>query len=128
MGLFSKLFNKKTEPTFTKVEEEVLALSNQNGRLENPTKQDLKDYLNCMFDEEDQFITLTLPKAKNGVRYVQACFAGTTLLVQLGLEENNQTYLVEKTCIRSTECVDIFYQFYDYGTVENIEEYKPVQF
>ena len=128
MGLFDKFFNKKTQPTFTKVKEEVFTLSNQNGSINNPSKDDLKNYLNCLFDEDDQFITLTLAKAKNDVRFVQATFAGTKLIVQLGLEENDQTQLVEKTCIRSKDCVDIFYQFYDFGTVENIDEYKPVQF
>lgn len=128
MGLFNKLFHKKEQPTFTKVKEEVFTLSNQNGGLSNPTKEDLKSYLDCLFDEDDQFITLTLAKAKNGVRFVQATFAGTKLIVQLGLEENDKTYLVEKVCVGSKECVDIFYQFYDFGIVENINEYTPVQF
>lgn len=128
MGLFNKLFGKKEQMEFKKVDGEVLTLENQNGSLENPTREDLKDYLNCLFDEDDQFITLTLAKAKAGVRFVQATFAGTKLIVQLGLEENNKTHLVEKVCDRSKECVDIFYQFYDFGTVENISEYAPVQF
>lgn len=128
MGLFDQLFNKKTQPTFTKVKEEKLTLSNQNGTICNPTKEDLKNYLNCLFDEDDQFITLTLPKAKNGVSFVQATFAKTKLIVQLGLEKNDTTYLVEKVCTSSKECVDIFYQFYNFGNIENINEYTPVQF
>lgn len=128
MGLFNKIFSKKKETFFEKVEGETFVLSNQNSKTENPTKEDLKNYLNCLFDEEDQFITLTLSKAKNGVRFMQACFAGTDLIVQLGLEDNDKTHLVEKTCVRSEECADIFYKFYDYELVDNIEEYKPVQF
>ena len=128
MGLFDKLFNKKKQPTFGIVKEEIFTLSNQNGSVSNPTKEDLKDYLLCFFNEEDQFIILTLAKAKNGVRYVQAAFAGTKLIVQLGLEENNQTRLVEKVCTQNKDCVDIFRQFYDFGTVDHIEEYSPVQF
>lgn len=128
MGLFDKLFNKNKEVVFKKVEEEVLKLSNQNGIIENPTKEDLKDYLNQLYDDNDQFLTLSLAKAKNGIRYVQACFAGTQLIVQLGLEENNTTKLVERICVQSAECSDIFYKFYDYGIVDNVAEYQPVQF
>lgn len=128
MGLLNKLFGKKEQIEFKKVEGNVLTLENQNRKLENPTREDLKDYLNCLFDEDDQFITLTLAKAKDGVRFVQATFAGTKLIVQLGLEENNKTHLVEKVCDRSEECVEIFYRFYDLGTVKNISEYAPVQF
>lgn len=126
VGLFRKLFKK--EKTFHKVEEEIFELSNQNGRIQNPAKEDLKQYLNTLFDEYDQFITLTLPKAKNGIRYIQACFAGNDLIVQLGLEEGNKTYLVEKVCTHSQECIDIFYKFYESGVVDHVDDYKPVQF
>ena len=128
MGFFDKLFNKNKEVIFKKVEEEILMLSNQNGMIENPTKEDLKNYLNLFYNDEDQFITLSLKKAKNGIRYVQACFAGTKLIVQLGLEENNSTKLVEKICTQNAECSEIFYKFYDYGIVDNVDQYKPVQF
>ena len=50
MGLFSKLFNKKSEKTFENVKEEVLMISNQNGRIENPTKDDLKKYLDTYYE------------------------------------------------------------------------------
>lgn len=128
MGLFGKLFNKKSEPTFSKVKEEIRTLENQDGRIENPTKEDLRDYLNCLFNEDDQFVTLTLAKAQNSIRYIQACFVDAKPIVQLGLEENDKTRLVEKTCLSNEECADIFFEFYDYGIVENLEEYQPVQF
>ena len=128
MGLLDKLFGKKEQPEFKKVDREILSLENQNGRLENPTREDLTDYLNCLFDEDDQFVTLTLAKAKDGVRFVQATFAGAKLIVQLGLEENNKTHLVEKVCDTGKECADIFYQFYDFGIIDRVAEYTPVQF
>lgn len=71
---------------------------------------------------------LTLDKAQNDVRYIQATFAENNLIVQLGLENDNQTRLVEKICKTGKECKDIFYQFYDFGPVENIDPYVPVQF
>ena len=105
-----------------------MTLENQNERIHNPTKQDLDAYLNCMFDDVDQFVTLTRAKADFGVRYVQACFAGTKLIVQLGIEKGNSTKLVEKVCSNSNECVEIFYLFYSSGKVDNLGEYLPVQF
>ena len=91
MGLFSKLFNKNSEKTFENVSEEVLMISNQNGRIENPTKDDLKNYLDLLFEEKgDQFITLSLEAAKNSVRFMQATYIGNDLIVQLGLENNNK--------------------------------------
>lgn len=126
MGILSKFFKK--EHVFERVEEEILELSNQNGRIQKPTKEDLKEYLNLLFDDYDQFITLTLPTAKKGIRYIQACFSGNDIIVQLGLEKENQTRLVEKVCLNAQECVDIFYKFYDYGVVDGIKDYKPVKF
>ena len=131
MSLFDKLFNRKTtttDVTFKKVAGEAFTLGNQNGQIENPSKNDLQKYLDLLFTEDDQFIVLTLERAKNGIRYVQATFAGNELIVQLGLEEGETTRLVEKTCPREAECTDIFYRFYDYGMVEHLEEYKPVEF
>ncbi len=128
MGFFDKLFKKNDTPTFGKVQDAVMTLENQNERLDNPTKQDLDSYLNCMFDDVDQFVTLTRAKADYGIRYVQACFAGTKLIMQLGIEKGNSTKLVEKTCSNSKECIEIFYLFYESGKVDKPEEYQPVQF
>lgn len=129
MGLFSKLFNKKSEKTFENVSEEVLMISNQNGRIENPTKDDLKNYLDLLFEEKgDQFITLSLEAAKNSVRFMQATYIGNDLIVQLGLENNNKIKLVEKKFNSSKECIIAFYQFFDYGFVDDVELYEPVKF
>lgn len=128
MRFFDKLFKKNDTPTFERVQEDVMTLENQNDKITNPAKQDLDTYLNCMFDDVDQFITLTRAKADYGVRYVQACFVGTKLIVQLGIEKGNSTKLVEKVCSNSKECVEIFYLFYRSGKVDNLEEYQPVQF
>lgn len=129
MGLFSKLFNKKSEKTFENVSEEVLMISNQNGRIENPTKDDLKNYLDLLFEEKgDQFITLSLEAARNSVRFMQATYIGNDLIVQLGLENNNKIKLVEKKFNTSKECTIAFYQFLDYGFVDDVELYEPVKF
>ena len=129
MGLFSKLFSRKSEPTFENVNEEVLMISNQNGRIENPTKEDLKKYLDILFEEKgDQFITLSLEAARNSVRFMQATYIGDDLIVQLGLENNKKIKLVEKKFNTSKECIIAFYQFLDYGFVDDVELYEPVKF
>lgn len=128
MGFFDKLFKKNDTLTFGKVQEKIMVLENQNGTITDPTKQDVKDYLQGMFQDPDQFITLTHAKAKYGVRYVQACIVDPKLIVQLGVEKENSTKLVEKICSNSKECVDIFYLFYETGRVNNLEEYQPVKF
>lgn len=126
MGLFSGIMNKM-EPTTEKLKERVFVLSNQNGRIENPTKDDIKQYLNDLFNEEEQFVTLTLDKAINGIKFVKARYIGSDLTVQLGIEDKNKTNLVGKTLSTKKECIVVFYQFYDYGIVDNVETYESVQ-
>lgn len=128
MGFFKNLFHKRAVPDFTAVKEEQFVLENQVGPVEDPTKDDVTAYLDSMFNDPDQFVTLTLPRAVNGVRFVQACLIGQNPVVQLGLEKGGKTQLVEKTCSTSSECVEIFHLFYDYGIVNNISDYSPVKF
>ena len=74
-------------------------MENQNGYLTDFTFDDVEDYLQEMFDDFDQFVTLTLIEATNGVRFIQACqILGGILNIQLGLENNEGTKLVEKNC------------------------------
>lgn len=47
--------------------------------------------------------------------------------LQLGLEQGDQTRLVEKD-VTPDEIREIFRKFYDLGIVEGIEKYKPVKF
>lgn len=49
MGFFDKLFKKNDTLTFGKVQEKIMVLENQNGTITDPTKQDVKDYLQEMF-------------------------------------------------------------------------------
>ncbi len=127
MGLFDGLFKKKS-PTFTKVEGEKFELENQSGLTENPTKQDLLHCLGMLYDDPDQFVTLTLSRAKNGVRYMQACSAEDGIIIQLGLESGEQTRLVERCVGTPEECTEIFVKFLEAGLVDRMSGYKPVQF
>ncbi len=129
MGFFSNVFKKTTtEVQFEQVEHDgQIVLENQNDRLTNFSDVDLEMFLDAMFEDEDQFVTLTLPKASFGIRYVQACQIDDGINVQLGIEENEHTNLVEKMC-SAEECLDIFMQFYDTGMVSDLKAYTPVEF
>lgn len=129
MGFFSNLFKKTTtEVQFEQVEHDgQTVLENQNDRLTNFSDVDLEMFLDAMFEDEDQFVTLTLPEARFGIRYVQACQVDDGINVQLGIEENEHTKLVEKMC-SAEECEDIFMQFYDTRMVSDLETYTSVEF
>lgn len=85
------------------------------------------EYLLAMFADEDQFVTLTIAEISCGIRYVQATQSDDGIVVQLGLEEDEHTRLVEKIC-SPTECLLIFAEFYHSTTVPDIEKYQPVAF
>ncbi len=144
MGLLSNLFKKTTtdekngevtqtkktttDVTFEKMAPmEKMTLENQNGKLTDFDIPELEKFLQIMFDDYDQFITLSLTEAIDGIRYIQACQVPNGITVQLGLEEKDGTKLVEKICSQG-ECQDIFRDFYEMGVVYNREQYKPVEF
>ncbi len=87
----------------------------------------VEDCILDMLDDEDEFVTLTVGEALHRIRYVQACQFPEGITVQLGIEEGGHTRLVEKTCTEK-ECLEIFREFYDTASVQNVEAYTPVEF
>lgn len=108
-------------------EQDYFTLENQNGSVQDARDIDIEDYLEIMFADPEQFAVLTAPKAKNKVRYVQACIQGDQIEVQLGIEEEDGTHLMCKLCSRE-ECMRIFLDFYDGFFAPEMKEYQPVQF
>lgn len=102
-------------------------LENNTSKINNPSWDEVCDYLNIMFSDEEEFVTLTLDYARFEVRYMQSCRTPNGIAVQLGLEKDNKTTLVEKTCDEKT-IMEFFENFYNYGLVEQIETFKPVEF
>lgn len=85
---------------------------------------------NClldMFEDADEFVVLTLEEIHHQIRYVQAAQIKEGVIVQLGIEEGDHTRLVEKECTKE-ECCEIFQKFYNSSYVQDVEQYKPVQF
>lgn len=128
MGIFSKLFKKTTSDiVFEKVEPlEVTKLENQNGVIDNCTYKDVENFLQIMFANYDQFITLSVPSARYGIRFVQACRVNNGIDVELGLEENNHTKVICKVCTEA-ECSEVFREFFTTANVYDKNGYEPLQ-
>lgn len=128
MGLFSKLFKKTTtDVRFEKVApQNTMKLENQNGVIENCSCPDMEEFIEMMLEDPEQFITLSLPSARYGIRFVQAGRTVKGIDVQLGIEENNHTKLICKICSEE-ECWEVFYEFFDTSNVCNRKGYKPIQ-
>lgn len=117
-----------TDITFHKISPTIpRTVGTQNGTKEVTSWEQVADSLEDMFDDNDQFITLTLKEIHYNIRYVQACQGEDGIIVQLGIEEDEKTKLVEKICSEE-ECTDIFREFYESSHVQEVENYKPVEF
>ncbi len=131
-AFFAKLDEWKFKETTTDVKFEKAApqnavkLENQNGVIENCSRQDIEEYLRIMFDDREQFITLSVPDARYGIRFVQACRVDKGIDVELGLEEDNQTRLICKICSEN-ECREVFCEFFDTLNVFDRKGYEPIR-
>lgn len=101
-------------------------LENQNGRLHSFTDADITNYLEEMFINPSQFVSLTAPKPQNGLRFIQAAMNGDDVELQLGLDTGG-VKLVYKLCTRS-ECRKAFLYFFEGRFKPNLSEYQPVEF
>lgn len=122
--------NKKGEMLFEKTECEMpYKLRTQTIEREAVDWQDVLDRVLEMFGDDDEFVTLTLGEARHNIRYVQAArkMRGDQIIVQLGIEDDKYTRLVEKLC-GEEECVEIFREFYSSSNVSGLDKYKPVKF
>lgn len=88
---------------------------------------EVEDCLWDMFEDDNEFVTLTIARIRHNIRYVQARRQDGGIIVQLGVEEGSHTRLVEKLCTQD-ECLSIFQEFYSSTSVRNVEQYKPVEF
>lgn len=133
MGIFDflkkSLRKKTTDVDFEKVEYtgKMKLENNFDGPIDSPTWQQVELYINKMIANNEEFITLTLSEAVYGVRYMQACSVKGGYSLQLGVETDAKTNLVEIVC-NKRELVERFAQFYKYGFVTDIDQFKPVSF
>ncbi len=124
--------NTKRETTTDVTFENVICygertVETQEMKKINPSWDMVNECLWNMFEDEDEFVVLTVANAHDNIRYVQATQIPDGITVQLGIEEGEHTKLVEKPCTEG-ECRDIFYEFYHSSHVQNVGEYQPVEF
>ncbi len=125
MGFFSKLFGRKEKPQA--VNKFGIMAENQDKRV--PAELNAAMYmLDEAFENDEQFLTLSLEKALyDGVYFVQAARIPNGMIsVQLGIEHENGTRLVEKVTDEVT-CAKIMMHFLDTAKVEDIESYSLVK-
>ncbi|MCH5270338.1 MAG: hypothetical protein J1E83_06265 [Lachnospiraceae bacterium] len=133
MGLFDIFKNnfkkKTTDVDFENVKYtgKMNLENNFDGPIDSPTWQQVQIYINKMVQNNEEFVTLTLSEAVYGVRYMQACSVKGKYSLQLGVETDSKTNLVEKVCDKK-ELVERFAQFYEYGFVHDMDQFKPVSF
>ena len=133
MGLFNNFKNKfrktTTDIDFEKVRYtgKMKLENNFDGPIDTPTWQQVQLYINKMLQNNEEFVTLTLSEAVYGVRYMQTCSVKEGYSLQLGVETDDKTNLVERVCDKK-ELIERFTQFYEYGSVDDIDRFKPVSF
>ncbi len=131
MGFLDRLFGKKTttDVKFQKVKYTgtMVLENNYVGGIESPKWENVAAYLDMLFKDNDEFVTLTLAQAVDGIRFMQACWTDKGYSVQLGIEEGDNTVLVEKLFDQKAT-VKLFKEFFTYGTVYGREDFKPMEF
>lgn len=125
MGLFSGLFKKKsTEKEYTS---SAVLENNFIGGIENPKWADVHRYMDMMFENDEEYVTLTLVEAVDGVRFMQACSSDKGYMLQLGIEEEDSTNLVEMVCDKKA-VQKHFKEFFANGRVADREKFAPTEF
>ncbi|MDE7229772.1 MAG: hypothetical protein K2N56_04760, partial [Oscillospiraceae bacterium] len=97
---------------FEKTRTERSTVRNQCEEVSADSWETVLDFLNKMFDDPEEFVVLSLAEIKHNIGFVQSAQVEGGLTVQLGIEEENGTRLVEKYCSEE-ECVEIFREFYN---------------
>ena len=125
----NKTQNSSKEVVFEKVRQSVpMKLENfYDQPILNPTWDDVEFRIRKMLDTADEHVLLCLGTASYGVRYIQSASIPGGYTLQLGLEQGDQTRLVEKD-VTPSEIREIFEKFYKFGIVDDIDKYKPVTF
>lgn len=113
---------------FEKTENTRSTVRNQCDEVPADSRETVREFLDIMFNDEDkdEFVVLSLAGTQP-IRYVQSAWTKNGLTVQLGVDEENGTRLIEKFCSEE-ECVNLFREYYNTKNVSNISEFTEVKF
>ncbi len=114
----------KNAEASTPCTENITIENNFDGIISNPTWEQFLDYITKVEQNPEEYITVTLPVAKDGIKFVQGYSIAEDYPVQVGIEKNGETVLLEKVT-DEVEFELIIKKFYTEGVVENIDGYKP---
>ena len=95
--------------------------------IDNPTWDDVSARIRKMMDVSDEHVLLTMKQATYGVRFMQAAKTEGGYDLQVGLEEGDQSKLVERI-VDANELNERFQVFYRYAYVDNLGDFTPVKF
>lgn len=95
--------------------------------IDNPAWEDVDARLHKMMDVNDEHVLLTLKQATYGVRFMQAAQTAGGYDLQVGIEEGEQSKLVERI-VDANELKERFQNFHRYGYVDDLGKFTPVNF
>ena len=107
--------------------ESYFTIEDQYGKYVAVCENDFYEFIEAVLEDENQFATLTAPKAIRGVRYIQACLTNGKVEVQIGVESENKTNLYYKMC-SGDEALIVFKDFFNGNFILDMAQYKPVTF
>ncbi len=110
-------------------EQSYYRLENQDGGTREVDEAAVEEYLEAIFDDPDQFIILTPPKAQKGIRFIQARQDNDDrqIEVELALQVEGGIRLYYKM-VSPSQCYRIFMDYFDNAFSPNMAEYQPVEF
>lgn len=135
MGFFDMIFRRKDKSVTIAVEGKRADIGNSFGIMAENQDRRVPAELNAAmymldeaFENDEQFLTLSLEKPLyDGVYFVQAArLPDRSISVQVGIEDDGGTKLVEKT-MDEVSCAKIMMYFLETARVQDIESYTLIK-
>lgn len=135
MGFFDMIFRRKDKSVTIAVEGRRADIGNSFGIMAENQDRRVPAELNAAmymldeaFENDEQFLTLSLEKPLyDGVYFVQAArLPDRSISVQVGIEDDGGTKLVEKT-MDEVSCAKIMIFFLETARVQDIESYTLIK-
>lgn len=124
---FWNLFRKKnSDVTFSTLPPQpAFTLDNQDGPCRNVTEATIREYLQLLTEDPDQFVVLTAPAMQNNMRFIQACPVPDGFVLQIAVGEPTRLY--ERICTFDQLYPD-FLAFFHSSFQPDWNLYQPVEF
>lgn len=121
---FSK--NKPVPKCKEESESDISVYNNFDGEIDYPSWQQVREYLDKMIENEEEFVVLCRKKATNNVTFIQAATIPEGYTFQIGIEVEGKNEVLEKTC-EIDEIIQAFSCYYNDGIVEVDADFSPLE-